>query len=301
MTQSKTIKCGYVAIIGRPNVGKSTLLNRIIGQKICITSHKPQTTRHRILGIKSTEDAQVVYVDTPGLHLSEDKAMNRYMNQTASRAITDVDVVVFVVERLSWTKEDEFVCQKIRRSDMPVILVVNKVDQITDKKKLLPHLQMLSEKMKVEKVIPLSARTGSGIDLLEEGVIDLLPESLPFFPDDQLTDKSERFIAAEFIREKLMRQLNQELPYAITVEIEKFTHENNVLHINGLIWVERDGQKKVVIGQNGEQIKVIGQLARVDMEKFFDKKVYLELWVKVRAGWSDDERALRSLGYNDEF
>lgn len=295
------MKCGYVAIVGRPNVGKSTLLNRIIGQKICITSHKPQTTRHRILGIKSMTHAQVVYVDTPGLHLSKDKAMNRYMNQMASSAITDVDVVVFVVERLTWNNEDDYVCEKLKRAQAPVILVINKVDMVADKKKLLPHIQGLTEKLNVEKVIPLSARTGKGVELLEEGVIDLLPESPAFFPEEQLTDRSERFIAAEFIREKLMRQLNQELPYAITVEIEKFKQQGKVLHINGLIWVEREGQKKVVIGKNGEQLKSIGQQARVDMERFFDKKVHLELWVKVREGWSNDERAMQSLGYTDEF
>ncbi len=295
-------QCGYVAIIGRPNVGKSTLLNRIIGQKICITSHKPQTTRHRILGIKTTRTAQAIYVDTPGLHLNEEREMNRYMNRTASSTLHDVDVVIFVVERLVWNKEDQYVMEKIKRSAVPVILVINKIDLIADKSKLLPHIGKLSKKLDVVQVIPLSAKKEEGTTLLEEKVLEMLPQQPHgFFPEGQFTDKSERFIAAEIIREKLMRQLNQELPYALTVEIEKFETAENLLRINGLIWVERKGQKKVIIGKEGDQLKTIGQQARVDMERFFDKKVYLELWVKVREGWSNDARALRSLGYNDEI
>ncbi|NOX43204.1 MAG: GTPase Era [Gammaproteobacteria bacterium] len=301
MTNSEKFQCGYVAIIGRPNVGKSTLLNKIIGQKICITSHKPQTTRHRILGIKTTENAQAVYVDTPGLHLNEEREMNRYMNRTASSTIHDVDVIIFVVERLVWNKEDQYVMEKVKRSGLPVILVINKIDLIADKSKLLPHIDKLSKKLDVVQVIPLSAKKEQGAALLEEKVLELLPQSHAFFPEEQLTDKSERFIAAEIIREKLMRQLNQELPYALTVEIEKFETVDQILRINGLIWVERKGQKKVIIGKEGEQLKTIGQQARVDMEQFFSKKVYLELWVKVREGWSNDARALRSLGYSDEM
>ncbi len=300
MTNSEKFQCGYVAIIGRPNVGKSTLLNRIIGQKICITSHKPQTTRHRILGIKTTKSAQAIYVDTPGLHLNEEREMNRYMNRAASSTIHDVDVIVFVVERLVWNKEDQYVMEKIKRSAVPVILVINKIDLIADKTKLLPHIDKLSKKLDVVQVIPLSARKEEGSALLEEKVLEILPRrSHAFFPEGQFTDKSERFIAAEIIREKLMRQLNQELPYALTVEIEKFETTDNLLRINGLIWVERKGQKKVIIGKEGDQLKMIGQQARVDMEQFFNKKVYLELWVKVREGWSNDARALQSLGYKD--
>lgn len=300
MTNSEKFQCGYVAIIGRPNVGKSTLLNRIIGQKICITSHKPQTTRHRILGIKTTKSAQAIYVDTPGLHLNEEREMNRYMNRAASNTIHDVDVIVFVVERLVWNKEDHYVMEKIKRSAVPVILVINKIDLIADKTKLLPHIDKLSKKLDVVQVIPLSAKREEGSALLEEKVLELLPQqSHAFFPEGQFTDKSERFIAAEIIREKLMRQLNQELPYALTVEIEKFETAENLLRINGLIWVERKGQKKVIIGKEGNQLKTIGQQARVDMEQFFNKKVYLELWVKVREGWSNDTRALQSLGYKD--
>jgi len=302
MTSNKQFKCGYVAIVGRPNVGKSTLLNGIIGQKICITSHKPQTTRHRILGIKNIDNAQIVYVDTPGIHKGGDKAMNRFMNKAASSTITDVDVIIFVVDRLIFNEEDRIVMKKVKQSGLPVILAINKIDMLADKTRLLPHISELSKEIDSVQMIPLSAKTRNGVEVLEQKVIELLPESsAAFFPEDQLTDKSERFIAAEFIREKLMRQLNQELPYALTVEIEKFETQENILRINGLIWVERKGQKKVVIGKNGEQLKSVGQQARVDMERFFDKKVFLELWVKVREGWSNDERALRSLGYNDEI
>jgi len=302
MTNNDTdnFKCGYVAIIGRPNVGKSTLLSRIIGQKICITSHKPQTTRHRILGIKTSDNAQVVYVDTPGLHLGEKGEMNRYMNRAASSTIHDVDIVIFVVERLVWNNEDQYVLEKLKYSKVPTVLVINKIDMIADKSRLLPHIDKLSKEIDVVQVIPLSAKKQDGTLLLEETIMGLLPTSPAFFPEEQVTDKSERFIAAEMIREKLMRQLNQELPYALTVEIEKFETSDNLLTINGLIWVERKGQKKVIIGKNGEQLKSVGQQARVDMEKFFDKKVFLELWVKVREGWSNDIRALHSLGYKDE-
>jgi len=301
MTNSNKFRCGYVAIVGRPNVGKSTLLNGIIGQKICITSHKPQTTRHRILGIKTVDNAQIVYVDTPGIHKGDDKAMNRFMNKAASSTITDVDVIVFVVDRLVWNEEDRIVLRKVKQSGLPVILAINKIDLLADETRLLPHIGELSKQLDIVQVIPLSAKTQNGVDTLEQKVIELLPEASAFFPEDQLTDKSERFIAAEFIREKLMRQLNQELPYALTVEIEKFENTDSALRIHGLIWVERKGQKKVVIGKNGEQLKAIGQHARIEMERFFDRKVYLELWVKVREGWSNDERALRSLGYTDEL
>lgn len=300
MTNNSEIHCGYVAIVGRPNVGKSTLLNHILGQKISITAHKPQTTRHRILGIKTTDTAQVIYVDTPGLHLGGKKAMNRYMNRAAASTIHDVDVIVFMVDQLRWTNEDEFVLEKVKSAGIPVILVINKVDKISKKDLLLPYIGELSQKMDFADVIPLSAEKGDNVEALEQKVAGLLSLSVPYFPEDQITDKSERFLAAELVREKLMRMLGQELPYALTVEIEKFKMQNNVLHISAIIWVERQGQKKIVIGKDGEQLKTVGRQARIDMEKLFDQKVYLQLWVKVREGWSDDERALRSFGYNDE-
>lgn len=300
MTEDKVFLCGYVAIVGRPNVGKSTLLNRILGQKISITANRPQTTRHRILGVKTTSDSQVIYVDTPGLHLGGQRAINRYMNRAAASSITDVDIIIFVVDRLQWTEEDEFVLQKMAQVTVPVFLVVNKIDSIKDKALLLPHLQMLSEKHQFLRIIPLSAQTGEGVELLESGIKGVLPVSDPYFPEDQITDRSERFLASEFVREKLVRSLSQELPYSTTVEIEQFNMENDVRHIHAIIWVEREGQKGIIIGKKGQQLKRIGELARKDMERAFEGKVFLQLWVKVRQGWADDERALRSLGYQDD-
>lgn len=293
-------RCGYVAIVGRPNVGKSTLLNRILGQKISITSKKPQTTRHQILGIKTEDDAQVVYVDTPGLHLKEHKAINRYMNRAASDSLKHVDVIVFIVDRTKWTDEDDFVLEKIQGAKAPVILAINKVDQAKEKGALLPHMQVLAEKYQFNEIVPVSAKHGHNVAELEVLIDKFLPKSIHYFPEDQITDRSQRFLAAELVREKIMRQLGEELPYSVTVEIEEFKHVKRILHISALILVERSGQKKIVIGENGEQIKIIGRDARKEMERLFDNKVMLNLWVKVKSGWSDDERALKSLGYHDE-
>lgn len=298
-TGAEQTRCGYVALVGRPNVGKSTLLNHLLGQKISITSRKPQTTRHRLLGIQTHGANQIVYVDTPGLHKSEPKAINRYMNQTASQAIREVDVVVFVVDRLRWTDEDQFVLNKLQGIDRPVLLVLNKVDLLQDKTELLPALQAFAEKFPFAEIFPLSALRGHNLDALETAIEKLLPEGPHFFPEDQITDRSERFLAAEMVREKIMRQLGDEVPYEITVEIETFRREGNLLTIDALILVERDGQKKIVIGNGGERIRQVGAEARKDMETLFDTRVMLKLWVKVKSGWSDDERALRSLGYTD--
>ena len=291
--------CGYVALVGRPNVGKSTLLNHLLGQKISITSRKPQTTRHRVLGIKTEGERQIIYVDTPGLHKLEPKAINRYMNKAASQAIVDVDVVVFVVERTRWTEEDELVLEKLRAAQCPVILAINKIDLIDNKSDLLPTLQKLSEKFPFAEIFPLSALRGHNLADLEAAIARHLPEGPHFFPEDQVTDRSERFLAAELVREKVMRQLGEEVPYEITVEIETFKREGKLLTIDALILVEREGQKKIVIGTGGDRIRQIGEEARKDMQKLFDSKIMLKLWVKVKAGWSDDERALRSLGYSD--
>lgn len=296
---SDVTKAGYVAIVGRPNVGKSTLLNRILGQKISITSRKPQTTRHQILGVKTQDHVQVMYVDTPGLHKGRDHALNRYMNRAAASALSDVDLVVFVVDRTQWTDEDQLVLEKVQRVSCPVMLVVNKVDRLEDKDQLLPHLQSLSERMDFAEVVPLSAAKGKNVDRLEQLISERLPQGIHYFPEDQITDRSERFMAAELVREKIMRRLGDELPYQVTVEIETFQLEGEVLHINALILVERGGQKKIIIGNKGEQIKSIGRDARLDMEEMFGYKVMLKLWVKVKGGWADDERALRSLGYED--
>lgn len=299
MTDAPVTRCGYVAIVGRPNVGKSTLLNHILGQKLAITSRKPQTTRHNMLGIKTEGEIQAVYVDTPGLHKHNDKALNRYMNRSASTALKDVDVVVFVVDRTRWTDEDQLVLEKVQHVKCPILLAVNKADRLEDKSELLPHLNWLAEQLPQAEIVPISALQGQNLDTLEKLVGERLPESEHFYPEDQITDRSSRFLAAELIREKIMRQLGAELPYQITVEIEEFKQEGRILHIHGLILVERDGQKKIIIGDKGERIKRIGQDARKDMETMFDSKVMLNLWVKVKGGWSDDERALRSLGYLD--
>ena len=292
-------RCGYVAIVGRPNVGKSTLLNHILGQKLAITSRKPQTTRHNMLGIKTEGGVQAVYVDTPGLHKNNEKALNRYMNKSASNALRDVDVVVFVVDRMRWTDEDQMVLDKVQHVRCPVILAVNTADRLEDKRELLPHLEWLSQQLPQAEVVPISALHGQNLETLERLVAEHLPESEHFYPEEQITDRSSRFLAAELVREKIMRQLGAELPYQMTVEIEEFKQEGRILHIHALILVEREGQKKIIIGDKGERIKRIGQDARKDMETLFDAKVMLNLWVKVKGGWSDDERALRSLGYLD--
>ncbi len=293
-------RSGFVAIVGRPNVGKSTLLNRILGQKISITSRKPQTTRHRILGIKTDEQSQAIYVDTPGLHLNAKKAMNRFMNKAVTSTLDDVDLILFVIEAGEWGDEDENVLQRLRNVKVPVMLVVNKIDRLADKEALLPLMQSLASKMTFIEIVPLSAQSGSNVEELERTVVRHLPEAAPMFPADQITDRSERFLAAEIVREKLMRELGQELPYAVTVEIEQFKEEEGLLRIGALIWVERDSQKRIVIGKKGEQLKEIGRQARLDMEKLFDQKVFLQLWVKVKEGWSDNERLLNTLGYRDE-
>ena len=292
-------RCGYVAIVGRPNVGKSTLLNHLLGQKISITSRKPQTTRHQVLGIKTEDNHQIIFVDTPGLHKDAGKAINRYMNRAASAAIRDVDLVVFVVDRTAWTEEDGIVLEQIEQSGLPTMLVVNKIDLLANKAELLPHLQILATKAEFAAILPVSALRQHNVDALEEQILTLLPKSAHFFPEDQITDRSQRFLAAEVVREKIMRQLGDELPYSIAVEIEEFAQDGEVLHISAVIFVERTGQKKILIGDKGSRLRSIGSDARHDMEGLFDSKVMLRLWVKVKSGWSDDERALRSLGYDD--
>ncbi len=300
MTNEKSLtRCGYVAIVGRPNVGKSTLLNHMLGQKISITSRKPQTTRNNVLGIKTENNNQIIFVDTPGLHLGQEKAINRYMNRAASTAMKDVDLVIFVVDKFIWTEEDEAVARQLNNINCPIILAVNKVDQIDDKEKLLPHIQHLSEKLSALEIVPLSALRNINLDRLEQIILRHLPESTHLFPEDQITDRSSRFMAAEIVREKITRQLGDELPYEMAVEIEEFTYEGELLNISALILVEKSGQKKILIGDKGDRIKLIGTQARIDMETLFESKIMLKLWVKIKSGWSDDERALRSLGYHD--
>ncbi|SCZ59500.1 GTPase Era [Thiohalomonas denitrificans] len=294
-------RSGFVAIVGRPNVGKSTLMNHILGQKISITSHKPQTTRHRILGIKSEGDLQVIYVDTPGLHLQAKKAVNRYMNRAASSSLSDVDLILFVLEAGRWTDEDENVLLQLKNARAPVMAVVNKVDRLNEKNELLPYLAKLGQRHAFDEVLPVSALKGDNIGALEAVVEKRIPEGPALFPADQVTDRSERFLAAELVREKLMRNLGKEIPYALTVEIEQFREEEERLRINALIWVERDSQKRIVIGKGGRVLKEVGRQARLDMERLFGQHVFLELWVKVKEGWSDSERSLRNFGYRDEY
>ncbi|MDX2456539.1 MAG: GTPase Era [Gammaproteobacteria bacterium] len=293
-------RCGYIALVGRPNVGKSTLLNRILGQKISITSRRPQTTRHRVLGIKSLASVQLIYVDTPGIHGFSGRAMNRHMNRTASSVLLDVDVVVFLVDGLHWTADDELVLQKLEQVTCPVILALNKVDLLGNREQLLPWLQVLSEKRSFEQLIPISASKGDNVAELELAAERLLPLAPPLFPDDQVTDRSVRFLAAELVREKLFRKLGQELPYGLTVEIEQFKSGAGITHIHALIWVERKSQKTIVIGKQGCVLKEVGTDARREIEALIDGKVNLKLWVKVKAGWADDERALHSLGYTHD-
>ena len=297
----ENFRCGYVALIGRPNVGKSTLMNFILGQKISITSHRPQTTRHRIVGIKTTEEAQFVYVDTPGIHDNEKKAMNRYMNRTAGASFKDVDVIVLLVDAMRWTNEDELVIKRLQHVTTPVVLAVNKVDLVKKKEDLLPYIEKIKNKYDFKDIIPVSAMKGDNIEGFEKTILTFLPKSEPFYDEDQITDRSSRFLAAEIIREKLTRNLTQELPYNLTVEIEKFSVDGNLLDVAAVIWVERDNQKAIIIGKSGSKLKDMGTKARIDMEKLFERKVFLQLWVKVKSGWSDDERALNSLGYLDDY
>jgi len=301
MNKSKEFRCGYVAIIGRPNVGKSTLLNYILGQKLCITSRKPQTTRHQILGIKTTEAAQAIYVDTPGVHKDSTRAMNRYMNRAANSIIDDVNVVLFLVEAGVWSEKDEWVLEKIKNTKKPILLVINKVDKLADKNELLPYMQKLSLLHPFKAIFPVSALKGKYIQDVEKEVESLLDVSDAIYPEDQFTDRSMKFFASEIIREKLMRQLGQELPYDLTVMIEKFEEVEGIFNINAVILVERKNQKLIIIGHNGDRLKKVGSQSRIDMEAMFDSKVFLEIWVKVKEGWADDEQMLKSLGYTDEY
>ncbi|OBT27154.1 GTPase Era [Vibrio tasmaniensis] len=295
--------CGFIAIMGRPNVGKSTLLNHILGQKISITSRKPQTTRHRIMGVETEGDYQAIYVDTPGLHIEEKRAINRLMNRAANSSLSDVNLVFFLVDGTHWTDDDEMVLNKLRKTDFPVVLCINKVDNVQDRTDVMQHMMEVSKKMDFLDVVPISAKQGKNIDVLRKHVRNSLPKATHHFPEEYVTDRSQRFMASEIIREKLMRFTGEELPYSVTVEIERFDYnpDNDGFHINALILVERTGQKKMVIGKAGEKIKTIGREARIDMEELFGRKVYLETWVKVKSGWADDERALRSLGYIDDL
>lgn len=292
-------RCGYAAIVGRPNVGKSTLLNHLIGQKLSITSRKPQTTRHPVLGISTRDDAQLLFVDTPGVHGDGKRALNRFMNRAAISALAGVDVIVMVVDRGDWRADDDRVLRQCREAGVPAILAVNKIDLAASPDALLPVLARHNERGDFAAIIPLSARRDQRLDVLEDEIVRYLPEGPFLFEKEALTDRSTRFLVAEIVREKIIRQLGDELPYATTVEIEAFSSSAALTHIAALIVVERQGQKAILIGHRGQRLRQIGQQARRDIERLLDARVMLKLWVKVRSAWADDERALRSLGYED--
>ncbi len=299
--------CGFITIVGKPNVGKSTLLNRVCGQKLSIISRKPQTTRHRITAVKTKEKHQFIFIDTPGLHRNPKHRINKLMIKTATSAMKDVDVIVLVVNPKNFSEDDEMILKRLAKYQQPVIIAINKIDILKDKSQLLSLMQMIQAKcqslnLRCETILPISARHNEGINALENEIEKYLPPSVFMYPEGQITDRNERFLAAELIREKLMRFLGEEVPHASTVEIEKFSVEGEtkkVLHIHGLIWVEREGQKKIVLGSAGEGLKHIATLARHDLEKSFNQKVYLKLWVKVKKGWTDNLTDLINLGYKD--
>ena len=296
-------RAGHVAVIGRPNVGKSTLVNALVGSKVSIVSPRPQTTRHRLLGIATFPEGQLLLVDTPGLHREQGKstssAMHRMRNRAARGALEGVDVALLVVRAGQWDEADTFAFEAMKGAGVPVVLVINQIDRIKDKTELLPYLAKVSADRDFAGVQLVSALKRNGLDTLVKTVLAQLPEQPALYAEDEITDKSQRFLAGELVREQLMRQLGEELPYATTVEIESFTVDGTMLRIGAVIWVERDGQKAIVIGKGGERLREIGAKARIQMERLFDAKVFLETWVRVRAGWSDDEAALRAFGYHD--
>lgn len=292
-------RAGFVAVVGRPNVGKSTLVNALVGAKVSITSPKPQTTRHRMLGICTTAAAQVVLVDTPGIHRVEKNAMNRMMNRAARGSLADVHAALLVTEGVRWTDEDGLAFAALADAGVPVVWVINKVDVVKDKGALLPFIGEHARERTFAAVLPLSALKRKGLERLLDELAKLLPEGEPLFGEDEITDRSERFLAGELVREQLMLRLGEEVPYSTTVEIERFEEDGAMARIGAVVWVERESQKPIVIGKGGERMKAIGQGAREGMERLFGRKVFLEVWVRVREGWSDDEAALARFGYAD--
>ncbi|MDH3693700.1 MAG: GTPase Era [Gammaproteobacteria bacterium] len=298
---SSEFRSGYVALAGRPNVGKSTLLNSLTGQKVSITSRKPQTTRHRVLGIRSVTDSQIIFVDTPGLHDSGSNALNRIINKTAQHSLVDVDVIVQLCSAPRWADEDEWVLTKLKQFSLPLILAINKIDRLDDKQTLLPFIQHINNKGVFLEIVPISALKGTNTDELIKTITGKVTAGPALFPQDQITDQTQKTLAGELIREQLFRRLSQELPYATAVVIDEFkVDQNNLLRIEALIWVEKPGQKGIVIGHNGKTLKTIGEQARKQMEYLFDARVYLNLHVKVKQGWANNLTALQNLGYSDQ-
>ncbi|MDF1818469.1 MAG: GTPase Era [Immundisolibacteraceae bacterium] len=300
MSENNGYRCGYVAIIGRPNVGKSTLLNRILGQKISITSRKPQTTRHRILGVHTSTSSQCLFVDTPGIHFGSKRALNRAMNRAATDALKEVDLVLFMVQGTRLTEADEAVLKLVEGSATPKIAIINKIDRVADKGQLLPAIERIAKTGSFQQIIPLSAQTGDQVNELLSVVEQHLPVAPALFDDEQITDRSLRFLVAEIVREKVMRQLGDEIPYGCSVEIERFESDQGSTQIHALLWVEKPAHKPIIIGKAGERLKRIGSDARQDIITLVDSPVHLQLWVKVKRGWTSDERAVRSLEYADD-
>ncbi len=293
-------RCGRVTLVGRPNVGKSTLLNRLVGAKVSITSPRPQTTRQRLLGIKTSDTAQIIYVDTPGLHPSQGSQLGQHMNRAARGSLEGVDAIVLVIVSAGWTEADEYPLKLATAVGLPVILAINMIDLLDNRQALLPLIETSAKKSDFTEIVPVSARRGENVDALERALVKLLPVQPPMYPEDQITDRSERFLAAELVREQVFRGFSQEVPYAVAVQIEKFKHQKGALHIAAILWVEKEGQKAILIGTRGEQMKTIGTRARLAMQKAFGGKVHLELWVKVREHWSDDAHALKTFGYETD-
>jgi len=292
-----TFRCGFVAIVGRPNVGKSTLINAMMGRKVSIVTAKPQTTRHRLLAVRTGEHEQIVFVDTPGLHRNTGRAMNRLMNRTAVSAIADADLVLFVIEAARWTEEDNDVLQRIKATKVPCIALLNKIDAVHPKERLLEAIDVISKRHDFVEIIPVSARKRDNLDVLAASIRHCLPESPPLFPAEMQTDRSPEFHAAEVIRERLTIHLRDELPYGLTVQVEQFSRNRDRVTVHAVIWVERDSQKGIVVGKGGQMLKTIGQEARVALAKQLRHPVHLELWVKVKDNWADSEQDLLSLGY----
>ena len=290
-------RCGFVTVVGRPNVGKSTLVNRIVGRKFSITSNRPQTTRHRILGIASSDTSQIIFVDTPGIHTGHTRALNRYLNRVASRALIGVDLIMMVIEASGWCHDDDHILDRVGAEAVPVILVLNKIDRTKRREGILPVLDDTARRYAFAGTVPICARTGENMDRLRCVVETHVPIGPPMFPQDHFTDRSEAFLAAEIVREKLIRRLGQELPHRITVEIERFVERERHVLMNVLVLVERRQHKAIVIGRSGGRLKDAGSAARRDIARMLGRPVHLEVWVKVREGWSDDERALRGLGF----
>ena len=305
--ESNDLRAGLIGLTGRPNVGKSTMINALVGRKVSIVTHKPQTTRHRIMGVRHEPGFQFVFVDTPGIHLNAKRALNKALNRSANAILDDVDILVFVIEALRWTEEDDNVLRQLRGRDN-VILVVNKVDQVREKEQLLPFMAEVSEKMKFAAIVPMSALKAGNLDALLQELRGRLEASPPFFPEEQHTDRSAQFVIAETVREKLMERLHEELPYSLTVTVDQYAVEppkvegrgNGLVRIGATVWVEREGQKSIVIGAGGNMLKQVGRAAREDLEREFDRKVFLELWVKMRESWADDPRQLKQLGIDEQ-